>query len=408
MTSKSSLAPKYFPNIPAVPGVQMAAGACGVRYSGKKDVLLVTLNENTEVAGVFTKSQTAAAPIDWCRQCLKNGRARALVVNAGNANAFTGSSGVAAVNRTALSASEIVGCAPEDVFIASTGVIGEILPDHKITNSLAGLYKNLGSEWEASAEAISTTDTFSKGSYKKVNIGDTEVTIAGIAKGSGMIAPDMATMLAFIFTDAKLPKNILQNLLSKSVDRSFNSITVDSDTSTSDTVLFFATGQAAHTQISDISDKSLNIFCQALDAVMLDLAQQIVRDGEGATKFIEIKVSGASDDASARKIGLSIANSPLVKTAIAGEDANWGRIVMAVGKSGEKADRDKLCISIGGIAIARSGQAVEDYNELPVAKHMKGKEINIEVDVGIGEGVASVWTCDLTHGYITINADYRT
>jgi glutamate N-acetyltransferase/amino-acid N-acetyltransferase len=408
MTSKSSLAPEYFPDIPAVPGVQMAAGACGVRYSGKKDVLLVTLSENTEVAGVFTKSQTAAAPIDWCRQCLKNGRARALVVNAGNANAFTGSSGVAAVNRTALSASEIVGCAPEDVFIASTGVIGEILPDHKITNSLAGLYKNLGSEWEASAEAISTTDTFSKGSYKKVNIGDTEVTIAGIAKGSGMIAPDMATMLAFIFTDAKLPKNILQNLLSKSVDRSFNSITVDSDTSTSDTVLFFATGQAAHTQISDISDKSLNIFCQALDAVMLDLAQQIVRDGEGATKFIEIKVSGASDDASARKIGLSIANSPLVKTAIAGEDANWGRIVMAVGKSGEKADRDKLCISIGGIAIARSGQAVEDYNELPVAKHMKGKEINIEVDVGIGEGVASVWTCDLTHGYITINADYRT
>jgi len=408
MTSKSSLAPKYFPDIPAVPGVQMAAGACGVRYSGKKDVLLVTLNENTEVAGVFTKSQTAAAPIDWCRQCLKNGRARALVVNAGNANAFTGSSGVAAVNRTALSASEIVGCAPEDVFIASTGVIGEILPDHKITNSLAGLYKNLGSEWEASAEAISTTDTFSKGSYKKVNIGDTEVTIVGIAKGSGMIAPDMATMLAFIFTDAKLSKNILQNLLSKSVDRSFNSITVDSDTSTSDTVLFFATGQAAHTQISDISDKSLNIFCQALDAVMLDLAQQIVRDGEGATKFIEIKVSGASDDASARKIGLSIANSPLVKTAIAGEDANWGRIVMAVGKSGEKADRDKLCISIGGIAIARSGQAVEDYNELPVAKHMKGKEINIEVDVGIGEGVASVWTCDLTHGYITINADYRT
>jgi len=408
MTSKSSLAPEYFPNIPPVPGVQMAAGACGVRYSGKKDVLLVTLNENTEVAGVFTKSQTAAAPIDWCRQCLKNGRARALVVNSGNANAFTGSAGVAAVNRIALSASEIIGCAPEDVFIASTGVIGEILPDYKITNSLADLYKNLGSEWETSAEAISTTDTFSKGSYKKVKIGDTEVTIAGIAKGSGMIAPDMATMLAFVFTDAKLPKNLLQNLLSKSVDRSFNSITVDSDTSTSDTVLFFATGQAAHTQISDISDKSLNIFCQALDAVMLDLAQQIVRDGEGATKFIEIKVSGASDDASARKIGLSIANSPLVKTAIAGEDANWGRIVMAVGKSGEKADRDKLCISIGGIAIARSGQAVEDYNELPVAKHMKGKEINIEVDVGIGEGVASVWTCDLTHGYITINADYRT
>jgi glutamate N-acetyltransferase/amino-acid N-acetyltransferase len=408
MTSKSSLAPEYFPNIPPVPGVQMAAGACGVRYSGKKDVLLVTLNENTEVAGVFTKSQTAAAPIDWCRQCLKNGRARALVVNSGNANAFTGSAGVAAVNRIALSASEIIGCAPEDVFIASTGVIGEILPDYKITNSLADLYKNLGSEWETSAEAISTTDTFSKGSYKKVKIGDTEVTIAGIAKGSGMIAPDMATMLAFVFTDAKLPKNLLQNLLSKSVDRSFNSITVDSDTSTSDTVLFFATGQAIHTRISDISDENLNNFCLALDAVMLDLAQQIVRDGEGATKFIEIRVSGASDNLSARKIGLSIANSPLVKTAIAGEDANWGRVVMAVGKSGARADRDKLCISIGGIEIARFGQAVENYNELPVARHMEGKEINIEVDVGVGAGVASVWTCDLTHGYITINADYRT
>jgi glutamate N-acetyltransferase/amino-acid N-acetyltransferase len=273
---------------------------------------------------------------------------------------------------------------------------------------LVGLYKNLGSEWEASAEAISTTDTFSKGSYKKVKIGETEVTIAGIAKGSGMIAPDMATMLAFIFTDAKLPKNLLQNLLSKSVDRSFNSITVDSDTSTSDTVLFFATGQATHSKISDTSDKSLNNFCQALDAVMLDLAQQIVRDGEGATKFIEIKVTGASDGVAARKIGLSIANSPLVKTAIAGEDANWGRIVMAVGKSGEKADRDKLCISIGGIEIARFGQAIENYTELPIEKHMKGKEINIEVDVGVGAGVASVWTCDLTHGYIKINADYRT
>jgi glutamate N-acetyltransferase/amino-acid N-acetyltransferase len=408
MTRKSSLAPEYFPDIPAVPGVQMAAGACGVRYSGKKDVLLVTLNENTEVAGVFTKSQTAAAPIDWCRKCLKNGRARALVVNSGNANAFTGSAGIAAVSRTSLSTSEIIGCSQEDVFIASTGVIGEILPDYKIINSLVGLYKNLGSEWEASAEAISTTDTFSKGSYKKVKIGETEVTIAGIAKGSGMIAPDMATMLAFIFTDAKLPKNLLQNLLSKSVDRSFNSITVDSDTSTSDTVLFFATGQATHPKISDTSDKSLNNFCQALDAVMLDLAQQIVRDGEGATKFIEIKVTGASDGVAARKIGLSIANSPLVKTAIAGEDANWGRIVMAVGKSGEKADRDKLCISIGGIEIARFGQAIENYTELPIEKHMKGKEINIEVDVGVGEGVASVWTCDLTHEYISINADYRT
>jgi glutamate N-acetyltransferase/amino-acid N-acetyltransferase len=386
----------------------MATGACGVRYSGKKDVLLVSLDEETEVAGVFTQSKTAAAPVDWCRKCLKNGKARALVVNSGNANAFTGRAGIAAVERTSLRASEIIGCAQEDIFIASTGVIGEVLPDDKITGSLEGLYKNLGSDWEASAEAISTTDTYSKGFYQKIKIGKTEVTIAGIAKGSGMIAPDMATMLAFLFTDAKLPKEILQKLLSKSVVGSFNSITVDSDTSTSDTVLLFATGQATHKKIFSINDKNLKDFCDALDDVMLELAQQVVRDGEGATKFIEIKVSGAYDNASARKIGLSIANSPLVKTAIAGEDANWGRIVMAVGKSGEWADRDKLCISIGDIEIASLGQSVESYNEEPVAEHMKGKEIKIGVDVGVGAGVASVWTCDLTHGYITINADYRT
>lgn len=408
MTDKSPLAPEFFPEIPAIPGVQMAAGTCGVRYSQKPDVLLVTLTEDTEVAGVFTKSQTAAAPIDWCKKCLQSGRARALIVNSGNANAFTGISGVEAAERTSLRASEIIGSLQEEVFVASTGVIGEVLPDHKITDALAGLYKNLGSDWEAAAKAISTTDTYSKGSYKKIKIGSTEVVIGGIAKGSGMIAPDMATMLAFVFTDAKIPKDILQNLLSKSVNRSFNSITVDSDTSTNDTVLLFATGKAKHKEVSDIGDKHIKAFCQALDSVMLDLAQQIVRDGEGATKFIEIKVSGAFNEASARKIGLSIANSPLVKTAIAGEDANWGRIVMAVGKSGERADRDKLCISMGGVEIAAFGQAVGGYDEVPVAEHMKGKEINIEVDVGIGGGTASVWSCDLTHGYISINADYRT
>ena len=408
MTDKSPLAPEFFPEIPAILGVQMAAGTCGVRYSQKPDVLLVTLTEDTEVAGVFTKSQTAAAPIDWCKKCLQNGRARALIVNSGNANAFTGISGVEAAERTSLKASEIIGSLQEDVFVASTGVIGEVLSDHKITDALAGLYKNLGSDWEAAAKAISTTDTYSKGSYKKIKIGSTEVVIGGIAKGSGMIAPDMATMLAFVFTDAKIPKDILQNLLSKSVNRSFNSITVDSDTSTNDTVLLFATGKTKHKEVSDIGDKHIKAFCQALDSVMLDLAQQIVRDGEGATKFIEIKVSGAFNEASARKIGLSIANSPLVKTAIAGEDANWGRIVMAVGKSGERADRDKLCISMGGVEIAAFGQAVGDYDEVPVAEHMKGKEINIEVDVGIGGGTASVWSCDLTHGYISINADYRT
>jgi glutamate N-acetyltransferase/amino-acid N-acetyltransferase len=408
MTDISPLAPESFPDIAAIPGVQLAAGACGVRYSGKLDVLLVELAEGTEVAGVFTKSQTAAAPIDWCKQSLSNGKARALVVNSGNANAFNGVAGIASVERTADQTSKIVGCAAEDVFIASTGVIGEALPDEKITNALAGLKSDLGSDWQAAADAICTTDTYAKGSVRQVKIGDTDVTIGGIAKGSGMIAPDMATMLAFVFTDAAIPQNILQRLLSKSAEQSFNSITVDSDTSTSDTVLLFATGQAKHEWVAAVGDAHLRDFRQALDEVMLDLAQQVVRDGEGATKFVEIKVSGAADDAAAKKIGLSIANSPLVKTAVAGEDANWGRIVMAVGKSGERADRDKMSISMGGVEIAAVGQAVDGYDEAPVAKHMKGQEIDIAVDVGIGHGSATVWTCDLTHGYISINADYRT
>ena len=408
MTDISPLAPTSFPAMPKIPGVQLAAADCGVRYSGKLDVLLVELAEGTKVAGVFTKSQTAAAPIDWCKQAIGNGKARALVVNSGNANAFNGVAGIASVERTAAQTSEIVGCAQQDVFIASTGVIGEALPDQKITDALAGLKSELGSDWQAAADAICTTDTYPKGSFRTVKIGDTEVTIGGIAKGSGMIAPDMATMLAFVFTDAAIPQNILQRLLSKSADESFNSITVDSDTSTSDTVLLFATGQAEHEWVTAVGDAHLRDFRQALDQVMLDLAQQIVRDGEGATKFVEIKVSGAADDTAARKIGLAIANSPLVKTAIAGEDANWGRIVMAVGKSGEQANRDQLCISMGGVEIAATGQAVEGYDEAPVAEHMKGQEIDIAVYVGIGQGSATVWTCDLTHGYISINADYRT
>ncbi|MEE2999136.1 MAG: bifunctional glutamate N-acetyltransferase/amino-acid acetyltransferase ArgJ [Pseudomonadota bacterium] len=408
MVSKSPLAPKSFPDIPAIPGIQISTGACGVRYSRKTDLLLVVLSEETQVAGVFTKSKTAAAPIDWCRKCLRSGNVRALVANSGNANAFTGSSGVAAVERIASRTSQIIGCLQDDVFVASTGVIGEELPDHKITDALESLYKSSGSDWKTAAQAIGTTDTFPKGSCKKVKIGETEVIIGGIAKGSGMIAPDMATMLAFVFTDAKIPNDILQQLLSKSVDRSFNSITVDSDTSTNDTVLLFATGQTFHEEVSSVEDKNLEAFVEALELIMIDLAQQIVRDGEGATKFIKIKVSGAFNDDSARKIGLSIANSPLVKTAIAGEDANWGRIVMAVGKSGERADRDKLCISVGGIEVASLGQVVENYDEAPVAAHMRSEEIDIDVDVGIGAGVASVWTCDLTHKYISINADYRT
>lgn len=407
MLNLSPLAPESFPDIPSIPGVQMATGSCGVRYSGKLDVLLVKLADSTQVAGTFTKSQTAAAPIDWCKKSITNGRARALVVNSGNANAFNGAAGHASVKRTASCVSEIIGCTQEDVFIASTGVIGEVLPDHKITDALLGLNENLGFDWRSAADAISTTDTYPKGSFRKVKIGDTEIIIGGIAKGSGMIAPNMATMLAFVFTDADLSSDLLQSLLSKSVDGSFNSITVDSDTSTSDTVLLFATGKAKHEKILTQHDLILRDFKEALDQVMLDLAHQIVRDGEGATKFIEIKVSGAADDTAARKIGLAIANSPLVKTAIAGEDPNWGRIVMAVGKSGEKADRDKLCISMGGIEIAAFGQAADGYEEAPVASHMKNQEINIGVDVGIGQGLASVWTCDLTHGYITINADYR-
>ena len=409
MADISPLAPESFPDIPPIAGVEMAAAACGVRYSGKLDLMLIRFSEGTEVAGVFTKSQTAAAPIDWCRLALDNGngKARALVVNSGNANAFNGAAGVASVERTAARAASIIGCAQEHVLIASTGVIGQALPDNKITAALAGMYENLGSDWPAVADAICTTDTYPKGSFRKIKIGETEVNIGGIAKGSGMIAPDMATMLAFVFTDAAIPKNILQFLLSEAADTSFNSITVDSDTSTSDTVLLFATGQAIHETVVAADDAHLQDFRRALNEVMLDLAQQIVRDGEGATKFVEISVSGAADDTAARKIGLAIANSPLVKTAIAGEDANWGRIVMAVGKSGERADRDKLCISMGGIEIAALGQAIKGYDETPVAAHMKGQDIDIAVDVGIGQGQAIVWTCDLTHKYITINADYR-
>ena len=409
----SPLAPATFPELLAVGGVRFATAACGVKYTDRMDVLLGAFDTGTTVAGVLTQSKTASAPVGWCRKNLAGGQAQALLVNSGNANAFTGVKGLAAVEATVSAVADTLTCRPSRVFTASTGVIGEQLPAETITSAMAGLYDQLADAdnpavWQAAAEAIMTTDTFPKASMRKVKIGKSEVTLVGIAKGSGMIAPDMATMLAFVFTDAEIPHNILQSLLSNSVEKSFNSITVDSDTSTNDTVLLFATGQADHKIISDITDESLSNFSIALDSVMLDLAQQIVKDGEGATKFIEINVSDALNDVSARKIALSIANSPLVKTAIAGEDANWGRIVMAVGKSGERADRDKLSISIGGIEIATLGRAIENYNEKPVIEHMKGEEINIDVDVGIDEGAASVWTCDLTHGYITINADYRT
>ena len=408
MTKLSPLAPEAFPVIPNISGVKMTSVACGVRYSGKLDLLFAEFDLDTQVAGVFTQSQTAAAPVQWCKQALLEGKARALVVNSGNANAFTGKSGENTVRLTAEYASAKVNSKSNEIFIASTGVIGEQLPHKKITDAMVNLDTKVNIDWKSAAEAICTTDTFPKGSYDRVMIGNPEVLIGGIAKGSGMIAPNMATMLSFIFTDASIPSDILQILLRDSVEKSFNCITVDSDTSTSDTVLLFSTCKVKHQCIENHDQKELIEFKLGLDRVLLDLAHQIVCDGEGATKFIEINVSGADNHAAAKEIGFSIANSPLVKTAIAGEDANWGRIVMAVGKSGQKANRDALSISIGGVLIANNGQVVEGYDEMPVTQHMKGSSIVIDVDVGVNSGQSKVWTCDLTHGYIDINADYRT
>ena len=409
MASKvSPLAPERFPDLPAVPGVQLSSRACGVRYKDRVDVCLAEFAPGTRVAGVLTRSKTASAPVEWCRKALTKGRARALLVNAGNANAFTGKRGEDAVGRSLDAVSKTLDCRRKEIFLASTGVIGEPLPDERLTRSMAALKKGLGDDgWAGAAQAIMTTDTFPKGASRTVMIEGTKVTINGIAKGSGMIAPDMATMLAFVFTDAALPADVLQALMNRGADRSFNAITVDGDTSTSDTLLLFATGQAKHPKIKEPGDPRLRVFRVALEDLLRDLAQQVVRDGEGAQKFVTLSVSGAASAKAARRIGLAIANSPLVKTAIAGSDPNWGRVVMAVGKSGEKANRDKLAIDIGGIAVARAGEVVEGYDEAPVAKHMRGQEIAIAVDVGVGRGKATVWTCDLTHGYIDINADYR-
>jgi glutamate N-acetyltransferase/amino-acid N-acetyltransferase len=408
MSKRSPLAPAGFPEMPPVAGVRLATHACGLRYKGRDDVLLVELAEGTTAAGVLTRSTTASAPVLWCRKALRGGDARALVVNAGNANAFTGGAGEHAVEQTVEGACVVLGCRPNQVFVASTGVIGEPLPFEKIAAAFAELHLSLTENaWERAARAITTTDTFPKGSARRATIAGTPVAISGIAKGSGMIAPNMATMLGFVFTDAAIAPGALQVLLSAAADRSFNCITVDGDTSTSDTLLLFATGAGGNATIVDAGDPRLNDFRARLDEVMLDLAHQVVRDGEGATKFVAITVTGAENDAAARTIGLSIANSPLVKTAVAGEDANWGRIVMAVGKSGEKADRERISIRIGGYPVAEVGAAVPGYDETPVAAHMKGTDVEIAVDVGIGEGRATVWTCDLTHGYIDINADYR-
>nr|WP_216600326.1 bifunctional glutamate N-acetyltransferase/amino-acid acetyltransferase ArgJ [Ruegeria atlantica] len=398
------MAPASFPELPAIDGVRFATVEAGVRYQGRTDVMLAVLDPGTSVAGVFTRSATRAAPVLDCQEKIggpSDGPA-AILVNSGNANAFTGHYGQTSVAEVTQAVSKATGVPVERVFTSSTGVIGEPLPHDRIISQLEALKSGLSRHAiEDAARAIMTTDTFPKGASAQVEIGGKTVSIAGIAKGSGMIAPDMATMLVYIFTDARVEQSALQEMLSAQTDRTFNCITVDSDTSTSDSLLLCATGSSGVDVTGDAA------FAGALETVMLDLAQQVVRDGEGATKFVEIRVTGAASDADAKIHGLAIANSPLVKTAIAGEDPNWGRIVMAIGKSGAAADRDKLSISFGDILVAENGWVSPNYREEDAAEYMKGQDLVIAVDLGLGEGKSTVWTCDLTHGYIEINADYR-
>jgi len=408
---KSPLGPENFPTLLPVPGVEIGAAAAGLRYKGRPDLMLARLAAGTLVAGVFTQSKMPAAPVEWCRQSLaaNGGTARALVVNAGNANAFTGAKGDKAALTTANAAAAIVGCAADEVLLASTGVIGEPLDVSAFPKYLKRINEGLsGAMWNEVATAITTTDTFPKGCSRVATIDGKTVVISGIAKGSGMIAPNMATMLGFIFTNAQISVGCLDEILKGATNASFNSTTVDGDTSTNDTVLAFATGKNANTaMIEDPNDSRLADFKAKFLEVAISLAQQIVRDGEGATKFVTVDVLGAESATAAKTIGLSIANSPLVKTAIAGEDPNWGRIIMAVGKSGERADRDSLKLWIGDQLVAKKGVVSRKYSEEQAAAHMKGSEIDIRVDVSVGDGCATVWTCDLTHGYIDINADYR-
>jgi glutamate N-acetyltransferase / amino-acid N-acetyltransferase len=407
----SPFAPKHLPHLPAIDGARFATAAAGIRYPGRTDLLLALFDPGTTVAGVLTKSKTASAPVDWCRAHLGHGMARALVVNSGNANAFTGKSGREAVKLTAEAAAQAADCLEADVYIASTGVIGEKLDAHKITSRLGTLVAEARPDAFAdAASAIMTTDTFPKLATRKAEIDGVEVTINGIAKGAGMIAPDMATLLAFLFTDAAIEPQALRASLDPAVDETFNAITIDGDTSTSDTLLLFATGRSASRgapRIVDGDDLRLASFRFALHEVMHDLALQVVKDGEGLTKFVTVKVTGAESKKAARVIAKSIANSPLVKTAIAGEDPNWGRIVAAVGKAGEAADRDRLQIWFGDIVVAKDGEVAPSYREKDGAAYMRRAEIAITVDVGAGKEAATIWTCDLTKDYIAINADYR-
>lgn len=405
----SPLAPGSGPPLPTIAGLSLAVAETQVKYTGRPDLLLVRFDAGTQVAGVLTRSKTASAAVEYCREFLRSAQgARALIVNSGNANAFTGAAGYASCEAIFASVSSALNIRRATIYSASTGVIGEPLPVQKIIRAIPGMVAQLDrGGWHKAARAIMTTDTFAKLATRQTRIGDAVITINGIAKGSGMIAPDMATMLAFVFTDAAIDGAVLQSLLVEANSTSFNAITVDSDTSTSDTCLLFATGVAGKSRITDTSDPALSAFKVALGELMRDLARQIVRDGEGATKFIEVSVSGAQSRIAAHRIANAIANSPLVKTAVAGEDANWGRIVMAVGKSAEEVNRDALQISMGGVLITQNGQAVEGYDESLVAAHLQTDEIKIEVDVGVNEGAFTVYTCDLTRGYIAINADYR-
>jgi len=393
--------------MPDIAGVKLRTAEANYKYLGRADLTYIELAEGTHVAGVFTRNVCCSSEVELGREQAKLGRARALVVNAGNANAFTGYRGREAVELIMAQVAEHLGCQPSDVFVSSTGVIGEPLPQNKARTGLEAAMVAAQASWEDAAHAISTTDTFAKGASASAVVGSKTVHLSAIVKGSGMIAPDMATMLGYIFTDAAITPAFLQHMLSAANAETFSCITVDSDTSTSDTVLAFATGQASNTPLSSPDDDGADAFMAALTDVCRQLAHLVVRDGEGAQKFIEIAVTGAQNDASARAIGLSVANSPLVKTAIAGEDANWGRVVMAVGKAGQPADRDRLSISFGNTQVAKNGIPVDGYDETPVAAHLKEQNIRIGIDIGIGDGTATVWTCDLTHGYIDINADYR-
>jgi len=410
-TPVSPLAPARFPDMPPVDGVRLATAAAGIRYAGRTDVLLVLLDPGTAVAGVLTRSKCPSAPVDWCRARLKGGKARALVVNSGNANAFTGKTGRDAAKFTADLAARASGCKPHDIYLASTGVIGEPLKAAAFDGVMEGLVASAApGRWQDAALAIMTTDTFPKGATATARLGRAEVTICGIAKGAGMIAPDMATLLSFVFTDAPIAPSALRAILAAGVTDSFNAVTIDGDTSTSDTLLAFATGRAAARgapRIARAADPRLREFRAAFDHVLRDLAEQVARDGEGARKLVEVTVDGAKSKASARRIAMSIANSPLVKTAVAGEDANWGRVVMAVGKAGEPADRDRLSIWFNGIRVAHRGQRDPAYDEAAVAAVMKRPVIALKVALGLGRGRDRVLTCDLTKDYVAINGDYR-